>query len=286
MNKLKYLLLFICLGVTTTVYAEDITVGTTNVVTSKVTSSTKSTTRSTTSYYSSSTDETSSVKSKIVNGNTVIVDDKADLLTDDQEESLMSEMEKLTEFGHIGFVSTNSATTTKDFADTYYHSKFGTQSGSIFVIDMDNRMVYIFSDGYNYNVINTSIANSITDNIYTYASKKDYYNCALKAFEQMYTVLNGGKISEPMRLISNVFLAFTISSIIIYLYALSTSSIKKAKSKELFDGINKEVKISDIKIVKKGTRSVYSPQSDSSGGSGGGGGGGGGSSGGGGGHSF
>ena len=70
------------------------------------------------------------------------------------------------------------------------------------------------------------------------------------------------------------------------IFIVSDSSIKKAKSKELFDGINKEVKISDIKIVKKGTRSVYSPQSDSSGGSGGGGGGGGGSSGGGGGHSF
>ena len=52
-------------------------------------------------------------------------------------------------------------------------------------------------------------AYSITDNTYTYATNKDYYGCASYSFKQINTILSGGKIAEPMRYTSNIFIAIT-----------------------------------------------------------------------------
>lgn len=36
----------------------------------------------------------------------------------------------------------------------------------------------------------------VTDNVYRYASKKDYYTCAEKAFSQAFSLLEGKKTGE------------------------------------------------------------------------------------------
>ena len=150
---------------------------------------------------------------------------------------------------------------------------------------MDKRKIYIFSDGANYKIITTSKANTITDNIYTLASDEKYYYCADKAFEQIGTLLGGGKIMEPMKHASNVVIALTIAAFINFFIAIANSSLKAASNKEILAKCKIDFKIGEITGTKTGTHRVYSPQS-SGGSSGGGGGGGGGSSGGGGGHSF
>lgn len=230
--------------------------------------------------------EATSEKSEF--GFQLIIDDQADLLTDEEEAKLKEEMVKLTEFGNIAFVSINSnSTSTSYFADSYYHSHFGTDSGSIFLIDMANRQIYIFSDGYNYSVITNSKADIITDNIYKYASNKEYYECASSAFDQMNTLLSGGKIFEPMRHLSNGVIAIVVAFFINFIIVLINSSTKKASNNEILKTCDISFNASNIVGRKTGTHSVYSPQSSgSSGGSSGGGGGGGGHSGGGGGHSF
>lgn len=143
-------------------------------------------------------------------GYQLIIEDDANLLSDFEEEKLRKEMQPLTEYGNIAFKSTEvSSYSTSAFSDSYYHDKFGTASGTVFVVDMRRRQIYIFSDGANYETITNGKADIITDNIYTYASEGDYYKCASVAYEQMYTILNGGKIAEPMRYISNTLIALT-----------------------------------------------------------------------------
>ncbi len=220
---------------------------------------------------------------------TAFIDDRALLLTDEEEKKLMNDMIPLTEYGHIAFVSIDENDySTSSYANTYYHEHFNQDSGSIFLIDMDNREIYIFSDGYNYKTITSSKAYSITDNIYTYASDEDYYTCASLAFSQMKALLSGGKILEPMRYTSNVFLALVISFFFSFIFVLSHSKIKKASDKSIIKNCDISFTIGKTFAEKTGSHRVYSPPSDSSsgGGSSGGGGGGGGSSGGGGGHSF
>jgi len=195
-------------------------------------------------------------------------------------------MKPLTKFGHIAFVSTdNNYNSVETFSDNYYHTNFGTESGTIFVIDMSNRKIYIFSDGANYRVVTSSKAYSITDNTYSYATREDYYGCASLTYKQIYTILDGGKIAEPMRYTSNIFIALTLALFFSFLYVLSKSKMSKASVKSIVDNCDIQFEIGETSSIKTGQHRVYSPQS-SGGGSSGGGGGGGGGSGGGGGHGF
>ena len=131
-------------------------------------------------------------------------------------------------------------------------------------------------------------ADIITDNIYKYASRKEYYECAYNAFDQIETILDGGKIAEPMRHISNAVVSIVLAFFVNFFIVLGASKIKKANAAEIIKNCDVEFEASNVSGSKTGTHKVYSPVSESSGGSsgGGGGGGGGGFSGGGGGHSF
>lgn len=221
----------------------------------------------------------------------VICEDDANLIDTESINQLFEKMKQLSDYGNVAFKTTDSpGTTTEYYASSYYHSKFGAESGSLFLIDMGNRNVYIFSDGQNYKIINKSKAYSITDNVYRYAKNEEYYECAYNAFDQMLTILQGNKILEPMRYASDAFIAITISAFINFFIVMIKSTVRKASDKEILKSCKVKMEINSLTARKTGTHRVYSPQSDSSSGGssggGGGGGGGGGSSGGGGGHGF
>ena len=219
-----------------------------------------------------------------------IIDDKADLLTSEEENKLLDQISELTNFGNIIFVSTNYNTSSaQTYANNYYYNHYGNNNGSLFLIDMDNRKIIITSGGNNYGVITTAKANIITDNIYKLATNKEYYECSKRAFEQINTLLNNGKIAEPMRYISNAVLAISLSALISFMIVYSQSKLKNATIAEIIKKSKNNLLVNSVTGTKTGTERIYSPvESSSGGGSSGGGssGGGGGFSGGGGGHSF
>ena len=207
----------------------------------------------------------------------VVIEDDANLLTDSEEKLLLEDMKKLSTFGNVIFKSIdNNYTSAVSYAENYYYQNYGNSNGELFFIDMDNRRIVITSGGSNDKVITKAKANIITDNVYKYASNEQYYNCASKAFDQINTLLNNGKIAEPMRFASNIVVALIGAFLINLLIVLSNSSTKKAKNKEIIDGANVDFVIGNIVGNKTGTHKVYNPPSSSSGGSSGGGGGGGG----------
>ena len=222
------------------------------------------------------------------NNHTLVIEDDALLLTQEEKEKLKTKMEPLTKYGHIVFksISINPKGSTANFANDYYYSKFGNESGTVFLIDMDNRIIYIVSAGENYKYITKRKAEIITDNIYKYASRKEYYECAEKAYEQMGIVLEGGKIAEPMRHASNIVIAIVIAFFVNYFIVAKASKLKKATENEVLKNCDIEFTAGDVSGAKTGSHSVYSPPSSSSGGGHSSGGGGGGFSGGGGGHRF
>lgn len=221
-------------------------------------------------------------------GYEVIIDDAANLLTDSDEQLLADEMKPVTEWGNAAFLSIdNNHTTTERYIENYYGDMFGSSSGTVFMIDMDNRNIYVFSDGRIYRTITKAYANTITDNIYTHASDGDYYTCASEAFSQIYTLLDGGRIAQPMKYISNALIALIAAFIINFIIIKCSVRRKKADNKELIGKIFSGCNIGNSWVQMTHQTRVYSPQSSGGGSSGGGGGGGGGgSSGGGGGHSF
>lgn len=233
--------------------------------------------------------ETNSKVEEKIGNYYLIIEDDANLLSSEEIDKLKERMRPLTKYGHIVYksISTNPKGSTQDFAEDYYYSKFENESGTIFIIDMDKRMIYIVSSGANYKTVTKGKAETITDNIYKYASREEYYECADKAFEQIGIILDGGKIAEPMRHVSNVVVAIVVAFFINFFIVLSASKLKKASNSEIIKNCDIMFEAGNVSGTKTGTHSVYSPPSSSSGGSsGGGGGGGGGFSGGGGGHSF
>lgn len=224
-------------------------------------------------------------------GYQVDIDDEAGLLTDEDESALAEKMQALTAYGNIAFVSTDyNDSSTENYARAYFDDRYGTSSGSVFLVDMDNRYIYIFSRGFNYTIVTKSRAETITDNIYTMASAGDYYSCAAEAYAQMQTILEGGKIAQPMKYISNALLALILALLIFFFIVKRTASVRKASFNEMMKSADIHVETAVPAVRFTGQSKHYSPQKTDSGGGGGfsGGGGGGfsGGGGGGGGHRF
>ncbi|MBE6017768.1 MAG: TPM domain-containing protein [Lachnospiraceae bacterium] len=223
-----------------------------------------------------------------------VIEDDAGLIID--TERVMESMKPITEYGNVMLKTLDeNDDSAAYFAEHYLHDNFGKSSSVIFLIDMDNRKVYIFSDGAMYKTITRSKAEVITDNIYRYATKEDYDSCAVKAFEQINTLLEGHRIAEPMHIIGIAFISILLGLIICFIMIWSSTKRKPVGSRELIRGTDTSVRITEPEASFVSYSKTYSPVSSGGGGgssgggggsSGGGGGGGGGSSGGGGGHSF
>lgn len=220
-------------------------------------------------------------------GYQAVVQDDAGLVSEAQAKQLLSEMEPITAYGNVAFKTIDyNMSSTSRYAETWLHETFGYGvSATVFLIDMDNRYIYIFSDGAIYKTITTSYADTITDNVYRYASASDYYTCASVAFEQINMLLKGQKINQPMKYISNVLLGIILAIIINYFLVRLFSASKRPSGKEVMQGIFVRQDMKNFYAEFERETRKYSPQSSGGGGSGGGGGGGGGGDGGGG-HSF
>ena len=220
------------------------------------------------------------------NGYDVIIEDNADLLDDEEEEKLAQKMFDITKYGNVAFVSNEEyCSSTSYFAETAYRRLFGTDSGTIFVIDMYNREIYIFSDGKIYDTITVSYANTITDNTYKFATKAKYYECAEEVFDEIYTLLGGHRIAQPMKYISNILIAIIVAFIINYFIVKSSLSNSRVNRNKLMSGMAHYCSIQNVQKYFSYQTKVFDPPS-SSGHSGGGHSGGGHRSGGGGGHRF
>lgn len=226
------------------------------------------------------------------NGYMVIIEDDADLLSSGEEKQLLAAMSDITVYGNVMFKSVEyNPYSTEVLARATYKDNFGAESGTLFMIDMDNRYIYIFSDGAVYSIVTDSMAEIITDNSYMYASDGDYYECARFAFSQIKTILDGNRIAQPMKYISNGLLALATALLINFGFFTTMASVKKARNRDVLKAADSYFSNTNVEVTELGTTKSYSPvSSGSSGGSGGhssgGGGGGGHSSGGGGGHRF
>lgn len=218
-------------------------------------------------------------------GYRVIVEDDAELLTDAERTELIGKMQEITAYGNVAFKSVlENSSSSEAFADYYYYANFGTDSGTLFLIDMDNRNIWIFSDGAVYEVVTTAYAETVTDNVYRLASDEAYYECAAKAFEQITALLKGQKIAQPMKYISNALLALSIGLLLNFGLAIYLTKAWHTENEELLSTVNRKFSYTRPTIEYLSQTKKYSPRSHGGGGSGGGGGGG--SSGGGGGHGF
>lgn len=218
----------------------------------------------------------------------IIIEDYASLLTSEEKARLSVTMNRLTEYGNVAFITTSvSRGTTDYFAMSQYNRLFGTESGILFIIDMGNRNVFIWTNGYIGSYITRGKARVITDNVAEYATRFQYYTCAAKAFEQAEKVITGGYIPQPMVYASNAVLAVIVGLVLNFLLLRALNRKKEMTSvKELNKFVVGVTRIHSTKRNIVRTKVVHFANSSGGGFRGGGGFGGGGHIGHGGGHRF
>ena len=217
------------------------------------------------------------------NGYQYVINDLANLLTDEEEDELYYYIEPLLEYGNVIFqsVDLSSGTSYEKYSEDTYYEYFGNEPGVIFQIDMGHRQLTLSSSTALDDEI-SSERDSIVDNVYRYASDEDYLRCASRCFDEVYTVLNDGKIAHNMKYIDNALLAIIISLIVNFMIAFSGNK-RKATTGEIAAAMTVSAAAAAVAAKKGKIEKIYDPVSSgsgSSGGSSGGGGGGGGFSGG------
>lgn len=220
-------------------------------------------------------------------GYRILLEDDAGLLTAEQAASLAERMKRITAWGNAAFKSIDeNPGTTESYIESYYREQFGRESGTVFLIDMDRRNIWLKNDGKISRVITNSYSDTITDNVYRSASGGDYYGCAMEAFIQIETLLSGSRIAQPMKYVSNALLALILALLVNFFIMRFMGRNKGPNRKERLSRMRYHYSLTNTCAEYIRTSERYDPVSSGSGGSSGGGGGGGGSSGSGGGHSF
>ena len=198
-------------------------------------------------------------------GYRVWIDDSADLLSEKEEKALCADMQPITAFGNVLFVSiSENPYSTARYAEDYYYERCPGKAGTLFLIDMDNRVIQIYSDGSVYRVITSDYAKTITDNVYRYASDGNYYRCASKAYEQIYTLLQGQKIEQPMKYISNLFLALLLALLANYFLVRLLSRTRKPGPNELLGNVPIRSSYGNLRKTLINQKKVYISSSSSS----------------------
>lgn len=195
-----------------------------------------------------------------------VVEDMAGLLTFDEQKMLISELKPISKYGHAAIVTldVNDVGTAEDYAIYYSEYNFNKDSNTVFLIDMQNRKIWIYSYGYIGDEISSSDNDTITDNIYTYATDGRYYECCSKEIAQVYTLLKGGDIPRPMKHIGNGILAIIIALILNYFLTIILSTDVEESNKSLLKYINHKYEFTEPEAVYTHTTSEYSPSSSDS----------------------
>ena len=163
----------------------------------------------------------------------VMILDDCDLLTDTEEERLAVDMQPVTTYGHIIFWSTDVGTSDSEAqAREKRASYYGTQSAGILSINMKTRKVVFHSDGLINQYVSASYARSVTDNASGYASSGDYYRCAQEVYDEVFRLLNGQSIAEPMKYTSYVVIALMLAFVIVVGLAFGVFNPLRRRNKQ------------------------------------------------------
>lgn len=130
--------------------------------------------------------------------------DQANLFTLDETEKLEALANDLAEKYQIdiGIVTTNDAEgkSAQEYADDFYDNNgygYGKDmDGLLYLIDMDNREIYLSTCGLAIQYFTDLRISKLLDLAYTYVSNEDYYGSAIEFLKDVETHINTGVVSN------------------------------------------------------------------------------------------
>lgn len=223
-------------------------------------------------------------------GYTIEIRDEEGLLTKEEAEALLDEMEDIGTYTNAVFGSYSGKQTTEVWTNAnYYRHGFFSPGGVAFVINMELRKLNVRYAGNTGRILGYSTATAVEDNVYQYASKGDYYTCASKVFSQVAGLYRGQRVAQPMKAVISLLLGLCIGMMILFLYVRGTRTQQRIAGTMLAGSIGAAALATAVQTTvneRKRIRSESSSGGFSGGGGSFGGGGSGGGTSGGAGHSF
>lgn len=236
------------------------------------------------STYNSNTYTTNSQKAK---ANTPVVDatkkiyDYANLITKDEEEVLYNKVQEFINKYDMDMaivtINSNPKSSSMAYADDFYdYNNFGkgtNKTGLLFLIDMQNRNIWISTTGDAINIYTDSRINTILDYTYDKISNEDYNGCAEQFIEKASYFANkgltgGSKVVTVPKMICNSLIFAGLVTIVFICIGLATHR-KPKKKKEASNYITQPLKLSNKSdtFLDKHVSKVKIETSSSSGGS-------------------
>ena len=130
---------------------------------------------------------------------TKYVYDQANLLTDEEERELQTYAENFKDTWKMNFmvVTTDNAEgkSSMEYADDFYDAHFSEESevdGMLYLLDMDNREIYLSTSGLAIRYLTDDRVESVLDEAFEYVVDGDYYGTFKAFFEATEKYLNKG----------------------------------------------------------------------------------------------
>lgn len=211
--------------------------------------------------------------------------DFADLYTDEEEKNLYSAVFDYTQRRNLDLVIVtinDNFESTQEYADDFYdYNNFGygeSRDGVLFLVDMENRYVYISATGQGMTLYPDNECDAITEAVYTYFSDQKYYDGTyqmIKTLDTYYEISynNGDEYKYDTSEVNYlyVFIFATVCTIIGIIILIKKNDLVKVAttSEEYLDKNSKGVrKIRDIVVGHHVSRHAISHDNSSSSGGG------------------
>lgn len=165
--------------------------------------------------------------------------DFADLFTDEEEQQLYTKITNyINEYNLDLAVVTidENNKTPREYADDFYdYNDFNQQGGILFLIDMDNRKIYMSTTGQAIKMYNDYRINTALDEVYTYMSDEEYYEGTSNYIDKISDYAKKGvptSNNEEKSLTSSIFISLLIgligTAIIMAILIFKNRMVKKA----------------------------------------------------------
>ena len=165
--------------------------------------------------------------------------DFADLFTDEEEQQLYTKITNyINEYNLDLAVVTidENNKTPREYADDFYdYNDFNQQGGILFLIDMDNRKIYMSTTGQAIKMYNDYRINTVLDEVYTYMSDEEYYEGTSNYIDKISDYAKKGvptSNNEEKSLTSSIFMSLLIgligTAIIMAILIFKNKMVRKA----------------------------------------------------------
>lgn len=165
--------------------------------------------------------------------------DFADLFTDEEEQQLYTKITNyINEYNLDLAVVTidENNKTPREYADDFYdYNDFNQQGGILFLIDMDNRKIYMSTTGQAIKMYNDYRINTALDEVYTYMSDEEYYEGTSSYIDKISNYAKEGiptSNKEEKSLTSSIFMSLLIgligTAIIMAILIFKNKMVRKA----------------------------------------------------------